>query len=101
MRDLIDERNYREQSSRSIVKSYNVHYMTAEELAEQERLKNQANEPQEAPAPVEIPEETEVQETVTEEEDLSNDPVTQEQIEKILGERDEQNQHLIEDTMQQ
>ena len=63
MRDMIDERDYRERSSRSIVKSYNVHYMTAEELAEQERLKNQANEPQEEPAPVEVSEETAEPET--------------------------------------
>ena len=58
MRDMIDERDYRERSSRSIVKSYNVHYMTTEELAEQERLKNQANEPQEEPVPAEVSEET-------------------------------------------
>lgn len=100
MRDMIDERNYREQSSRSIVKGYNVHYMTPEELAEQERLKNQANEPKAEPAPVEAPEEAKEQETAAKEEILSNDPVTQEQIEKILGEREEQNQHLIEETKQ-
>ena len=31
MKDMIDERNFREKCARSIVKSYNVHYMTKEE----------------------------------------------------------------------
>ena len=44
MRDMIDERNDRERSSRSIVKGYNVHYMTPEELAERERQKMQKEE---------------------------------------------------------
>lgn len=101
MRDMIDERDYRERSSRSIVKSYNVHYMTPEELAEQERLKNQANELQEEPVPVEVSEETAEPETKEEEQTVSSDPVTQEQIEKILGEREEQFQHVIEETKQQ
>ncbi|MCM1258359.1 MAG: hypothetical protein NC307_10975 [Roseburia sp.] len=101
MRDMIDERNERERSSRSIVKSYNVHYMTAEELAEQERLRNQANEQPAASIPEEVPQDTPSQEPVKEEKNLSDDPVTQEQIEKILGEREEQNQHLIEEIKHQ
>ena len=32
MRDLIDERDFREKCARSIVKNYNVHYMTKEEV---------------------------------------------------------------------
>lgn len=51
MRDMIDERNDRERSSRSIVKGYNVHYMTPEELAERERQKMQKEE-QKLPPPL-------------------------------------------------
>lgn len=35
MRDLIDERNRREKLKNSIIKGYNVHYVTQEELARQ------------------------------------------------------------------
>ncbi len=37
MRDLIDERNRREKLKNSIIKGYNVHYVTQEELARQKR----------------------------------------------------------------
>ena len=93
MRDMIDERNDRERSSRSIVKGYNVHYMTPEELAERERQKMQKEEQKAAPAPVLEPEKA--QETET------SDPVTQEQIAKILGEREEQYNQMLDEIKQQ
>lgn len=100
MRDMIDERDYRERSSRSIVKGYNVHYMTPEELAEQERQKNQA-EPETVPMPEEEPKE-EVQPQKQEEEvSKSQENVTQEQIAKILGEREEQYNQMLDEIKQQ
>lgn len=41
MRDLIDERNRREKLKNSIIKGYNVHYVTQEELARQKRKKSE------------------------------------------------------------
>lgn len=40
MKDLIDKRNFIEKSQRSIVKGYNAHYLSEEELAEQRREEN-------------------------------------------------------------
>lgn len=99
MRDMIDERDYRERSSRSIVKGYNVHYMTPEELAEQERQKNQA-EPEKVSVPKDEPEE-EVQPKEQEEVSESQENVTQEQIAKILGEREEQYNQMLKEIKQQ
>ena len=95
MKDLIDERNLRESCARSIVKGYNVHYMTPEELAAQKL----ANKQQEAQIQVEP---ATVQEKVFEADEryahvpsspygttAVQDPVTNEQIRKILGERKE------------
>ena len=36
MKDLIDERNFREKCARSIVKSYNVHYIMPDETEEKQ-----------------------------------------------------------------
>lgn len=41
MRDLIDERNRREKLKNSIIKGYNVHYVTQEELARQKEEEEQ------------------------------------------------------------
>ncbi|MCI8875236.1 MAG: hypothetical protein HFI77_04130 [Lachnospiraceae bacterium] len=101
MRDMIDERNDRERSSRSIVKGYNVHYMTPEELAERERQKMQKEEQKAAPAPVLEPEKAQETETLEGEERDSSDPVTQEQIAKILGEREEQYNQMLDEIKQQ
>ena len=86
MRDLIDERDFREKCARSIVKNYNVHYMTKEEVEEQQIEKAK-----------EIVGQTEQQEhaaAADKQEEI--DPVTEEQIRKILGEREEQLEETIE-----
>lgn len=41
MRDLIDERNRREKLKNSIIKGYNVHYVTQEELRVKKRKKSE------------------------------------------------------------
>ena len=92
MKDLIDQRNFREKCARSIVKSYNVHYMTKEEQdakktaeSKEEPLQAKTGSNEEAAFKADeryadVPSSqygtTSVQ-----------DPVTKEQIEKILGER--------------
>lgn len=103
MRDLIDERNFREKCARSIVKNYNVHYITQEELTKQQleqandiveqakygmvnEIVNQANR-----------EETPSHAAYEEEE---KDPVTEEQIRKILGEREERIAETISENQQ-
>lgn len=93
MQDIIDKRNFKEKCARSIVKGYNVHYMTKEEV---EALQA-AKEAQKA-----VPAETEHtgKEMVFEADERYadqpsstygttevKDPVTKEQIEQILGER--------------
>lgn len=99
MRDLIDERDFREKCARSIVKNYNVHYMTKEEVEEQQiekakeivedakygvikEIVGQAEQREKAAAAADKQEEI--------------DPVTEEQIRKILGEREEQLEETIE-----
>ncbi len=112
MRDLIDERNFREKCSRSIVKGYNVHYMTQEEIDAQ----NKAKQEKEAAAPKETRRRYKSEEKAL---DAAlelygmdpNDPVTREQIEQILGEREDnfmanlmsavQSKELEEQEMQQ
>jgi hypothetical protein len=103
MKDRIDERNFRERCSRSIVKGYNVHYLTPEEAAAQQA----ANEAAEAQAQNEAA--AKEQETIppaVQEEPVSSqygqyrddDPVTREQIAKILGEREEKVLEMIEES---
>lgn len=93
MQDMIDKRNFKEKCARSIVKGYNVHYVTQEEaetlqaaketqkpvLAETEHTekemvfeadKRYASKPSSTYGTKEV-----------------KDPVTKEQIEQILGER--------------
>lgn len=48
MKDLIAERDKKEKMNHSIVKWWNVHYMTAEELAEEQRKEAVADGTQEA-----------------------------------------------------
>ncbi len=99
MRDLIDERDFREKCARSIVKNYNVHYMTKEEVEEQQIEK--------AKEIVEDAKYGVIKEIVGQAEQLEHaaaaadkqeeiDPVTEEQIRKILGEREEQLEETIE-----
>lgn len=92
MQDMIDKRNFKEKCARSIVKGYNVHYMTQEETkalqAEKEAEKASAKtashgkemtftaDERYASQPSSTYGTTEVK-----------DPVTKEQIEQILGER--------------
>lgn len=102
MKDLIDERNFKEQCARSIVKSYNVHYLTEEEIrAEQIAKEKQMQELHQ------VEEEEEEMETISDRwadmpsanygKHLDTDPVTQEQIEQILGEREEKMYDAIEE----
>lgn len=88
MKDMIDERNFREKCAKSIVKWYNVRYTVPEETAEK---------------PAEAEEEVQADPTskgVLDDEGRwahipsagygkmkDNDPVTQEQIRQILGQQ--------------
>lgn len=95
MQDMIDKRNFKEKCARSIVKGYNVHYMTQQETealqtekeAEKASLEKPSGSGKEmvfeadarfADQPSSTYGTTEVK-----------DPVTKEQIEQILGERKE------------
>ncbi len=92
MKDLIDERNFREKCARSIVKGYNVHYMTREEMEALGLLSKEAESSAEN-------KKTEKEKVFEADERYSHvpssqygtvsveDPVTKEQIEKILGEQ--------------
>ena len=93
MRERIDELNFKERCARSIVKGYNVRYLTREEAQKQKDAGEKEKEPgQEAKKPgvdaafqaderyADIPS-SQYGTTAVE------DPVTKEQIRKILGER--------------
>ena len=41
MRDKIDERNFREKIAKSIIKSYNVHYISQEDMEQKRREEEQ------------------------------------------------------------
>lgn len=105
MEDFIDKRNFREMCSRSIVKGYNVHYTTKEELEAQQLLTRMEEEKRRKmettmSAAKEIPpaeKETELPSAHYGERE-ETDPVTKEQIEKILGEREEQLLEIIQDS---
>ncbi len=102
MRDLIDERNFREKCARSIVKNYNVHYITQEEL-ETQQLKQAKEVVEQAKygafneiiSSLDIQEDSPSVEEPTEE----RDPISEEQIRKILGEREEQLAETIEESL--
>jgi len=100
MKDMIDERNFRERSSRSIVKGYNVHYMTQEELAMQQQQEEEPKETQEPEKEEALtPEEWADAPSVHYGENKPTDPVTQEQIAKILGEREEQYMSMLHEEL--
>lgn len=103
MKDLIDERNFREKCARSIIKGYNVNYITKEEAEAQKAVLEEKQE-EIAAAPV----------TTENLEDESrwahipsagygkvkdNDPVTEEQIQKILRERQNNLNGIIEEAL--
>ena len=98
MRDLIDERDFREKCARSIVKNYNVHYMTKEEVEEQQIEKaKEIMEDAKYGVIKEIVGQAEQQEhAAAADKQEKIDPVTEEQIRKILGEREEQLEETIE-----
>lgn len=102
MRDLIDERNFREMCNRSIVKGYNVHYMTQEEIEQQQRAVTPAQEfTQKQKSETQAQEEYDGVFTEAEHygEKETDDPVTKEQIAKILGYREEKLQETIHNSM--
>ena len=96
MKDMIDERNFREKCAKSIVKWYNVRYTMPEETAEK---------------PAEAEEEVQAEPTskgVLDDESRwahipsagygkikDNDPVTEEQIRRILGQQSEGTMELL------
>lgn len=93
MKDMIDKRNFKEKCARSIVKGYNVHYVTKEELDAKKAMENAQNIPPDSDKkPVSEPA------FVADERYAGvpssqygttavQDQATKEQIEKILGER--------------
>lgn len=91
MQDMIDKRNFKEKCARSIVKGYNVHYMTQEEAAALQAAKDAQKAAQEADAgkkmAFEADEGNADQPSSTFVTKEAEDPVTEEQIEQILGER--------------
>lgn len=91
MQDMIDKRNFKEKCARSIVKGYNVHYMTPEETAALQAAKDAQKASQEADAGKEMVFEADErfadQPSSTYGTTEVKDPVTKEQIEQILGER--------------
>lgn len=101
MRDLIDERDYREKRARSIVKSYNVNYIARPE-EELSAVKSKSKDAGEESSSVKL--------TPLQEDDRwaavpssgygkmrEDDPVTEEQIKKILGERQESLSEVLKD----
>lgn len=89
MKDLIDERNIREKSQRSIIKSYNVHYMTQEEIQEKEREREEQETMQLINSVLEKDHVHEIGHLVEKERkeaEHTMEQLTEEQIEKLLGE---------------
>ncbi|MBO5373584.1 MAG: hypothetical protein J6A75_12835 [Lachnospiraceae bacterium] len=91
MKDLIDERNFKEMCSRSIVKSYNVHYMTQEEIDAKKLAERENDEDKKAVNLQKSAEKKEKPVLVSDQLQVfdDEDPVTREQIERILGERED------------
>ena len=89
MKDLIDERNIREKSQRSIIKSYNVHYMTQEEIQKKEREREEQETMQLINSVLEKDNVHEIGRLVEKERkeaEHTMEQLTEEQIEKLLGE---------------
>lgn len=116
MRDLIDERNRLEQLRRSIIKRANVHYVTVEELQQQEdaeRKKRQEAEQTAQDVALRLKQKKEMEqrellERAQQEAALplssrygkqETDEVTKEQVKAILSEKEEILEHVIENTM--
>lgn len=107
MRDLIDERDFKEKCKKSILKGYNVHYVTQEELEAAMLATNadaEDNDPKEENASL-----YQSNENVQEDFDSSlaeygmtddEDPVTKEQIEKILREREEKFMETLDELIE-
>lgn len=97
MKDLIDKRNFIEKSNRSIVKGYNVHYVSEEELEEQRRIEK-AKAAREEYIKLRKAEEDKIEKEKEElrraydrkqqakEKQMEETPVTEEQIGRIVGE---------------
>lgn len=84
MKDTIDERNFKEKCARSVIKSYNVRFVTPEPKPEENAQKAEGEEPAfEADERYAHMPSAQYGTTSVE------DPLTKEQIEKILGERQE------------
>lgn len=90
MKDLIDERNFRERCARSIVKGYNARYVPVSEPAAQDKQGGDADGQGEKPWDDEkLAREKKWAKNPSYEygKKKDNDPVTEEQIQKILGEQ--------------
>ena len=91
MKDLIDERNFKEKCARSIVKGYNVRYVAPEAASEPAEQEPKPQEPktQKSEAAFEADERYAHIPSSKYGTTSVEDPLTKEQIEKILGERKE------------
>lgn len=114
MRDLIDERNRREQLKRSVIKRANVHYVTIEELQQQKEAEEKERQRSEAATEAALEmkrrkemEQQELLEKAKQEAALppssfygmkESDEVTKEQVEAILAEKQGALEKVIEDT---
>ncbi len=106
MQDMIDKRNFKEKCARSIVKGYNVHYMTQEETEALRAAQEAEKKPVAATADsgkdmvFEADERFADQPSSTYGTTEVKDPVTKEQIERILGERKENPFEALQGGMQ-
>lgn len=90
MKDLIDERNFKERCARSIVKGYNARFVPADEPAGQKSRKETAGQEKNKPWEDEIAESERKwasKPSAGYGKKKDNDPVTEEQIQRILGEQ--------------
>lgn len=114
MKDLIEERDRKAKIQKSVVKSWNVHYMTLEELEELEKQKEAADvyarlEAEAAADEAKFQAEIEVAKRKSEDYNKTTgaysgeygkqdvDSVTQGQIDKILGEKDAAIRSMIDE----
>ena len=104
MRDLIDERNRREKLKNSIIKGYNVHYVTQEELARQKEVEEAAKK---VALELEHRREMEQRELLEQAKmppssrygtNETDNPVTKEQINAILAEKRQKLDKVIHDS---
>lgn len=90
MKDLIDERNFKERCARSIVKGYNARYVPVSEPAGKDQADGEEAEREKKPWEDEILESEKKWANIPSYEygkKKDNDPVTEEQIRKILGDQ--------------